>query len=140
MLLGYPMVDLRFTILEAEWREDGSSELAFKLAARNGVREIVKDAGPTLLEPMMSVETILPENFLGEVVADLNTRNGRIKSVEDQNEMKVVESEVFLSKMFGYSTDLRSATQGRALYTMTFSHYEEVPNETLRQVLSFGSA
>jgi elongation factor G len=140
MLLGYPMVDLRFTILEAEWREDGNSELAFKLAARNGVREIVKDAGPTLLEPMMNVETILPENFLGEVVADLNTRNGRIRSVEDQNEMKVVESEVFLSKMFGYSTDLRSATQGRALYTMTFSHYEEVPNETLRQVLSFGSA
>jgi elongation factor G len=140
MLLGYPMVDLRFTILEAEWREDGSSELAFQLAARNGVRELVKEAGPTLLEPMMSVETILPEAFLGEVIADLNTRNGRIKSVEDQNEMKVVESEVFLSKMFGYSTDLRSATQGRALYTMTFSHYEEVPNETLQQVLSFGSA
>jgi elongation factor G len=89
---------------------------------------------------MMSVETILPENFLGEVVADLNTRNGRIKSVEDQNEMKIVESEVFLSKMFNYSTDLRSATQGRALYNMTFSHYEKVPNETLQQVLSFGSA
>ena len=140
MLLGYPMVDLRFTILEAEWREEGSSELAFQLAARNGVRELVKEAGPTLLEPMMSVETILPEAFLGEVIADLNTRSGRIKSVEDQNEMKVVESEVFLSKMFGYSTDLRSATQGRALYTMTFSHYEEVPNETLQQVLSFGSA
>jgi elongation factor G len=104
------------------------------------VRELVKEAGPTLLEPMMSVETILPEAFLGEVIADLNTRSGRIKSVEDQNEMKVVESEVFLSKMFGYSTDLRSATQGRALYTMTFSHYEEVPNETLQQVLSFGSA
>ena len=140
MLLGYPMVDLRFTILETEWREEGSSELAFQLAARNGVRELVKEAGPTLLEPMMSVETILPEAFLGEVIADLNTRSGRIKSVEDQNEMKVVESEVFLSKMFGYSTDLRSATQGRALYTMTFSHYEEVPNETLQQVLSFGSA
>ena len=139
MLLGYPMVDLQFTILEAEWREDGSTELAFQLAARNGVRELVKEAGPTLLEPMMSVETILPEAFLGEVIADLNTRNGRIKLVEDQNEMKVVESEVFLSKMFGYSTDLRSATQGRALYTMTFSHYEELPNETLQQILSFGS-
>ena len=139
MLLGYPMVDLQFTILEAEWGEDGSAELAFQLAARNGVRELVKEAGPTLLEPMMSVETILPEAFLGEVIADLNTRNGRIKLVEDQNEMKVVESEVFLSKMFGYSTDLRSATQGRALYTMTFSHYEELPNETLQQILSFGS-
>jgi elongation factor G len=140
ILLGYPMVDLRFTMLETEWREDRSSELAFQLSARNGVRELIKKAGPTLLEPMMNVETILPEAFLGEVIADLNIRNGRIKSVEDQNEMKIVESEVFLSKMFNYSTDLRSATQGRALYNMTFSHYEKVPNETLQQVLSFGSA
>jgi elongation factor G len=127
-------------MLETEWREDRSSELAFQLSARNGVRELIKKAGPTLLEPMMNVETILPEAFLGEVIADLNIRNGRIKSVEDQNEMKIVESEVFLSKMFNYSTDLRSATQGRALYNMTFSHYEKVPNETLQQVLSFGSA
>ena len=140
VLLGYPLVDLKFVLLGAEWREDGSSELAFQLAARNGVREMIKETGPVLLEPMMSVETILPEAFLGEVIGDLNARNGRIKSVEDQNEMKVVESEVFLSKMFGYATDLRSATQGRALYTMKFSHYEEVPNETLQQVTTFGSA
>jgi elongation factor G len=106
------MVDLRLTMLETEWREDRSSELAFQLSARNGVRELIKKVGPTLLEPMMNVETILPEAFLGEVIADLNIRNGRIRSVEDQNEMKIVESEVFLSKMFNYSTDLRSLRKG----------------------------
>jgi elongation factor G len=109
--------------------------MAFKLAGSMAFKEAVKKADPAILEPMMKVEVETPEDYMGDVIGDLNRRRGQVNSMEDRHGLKVVNAYVPLSEMFGYSTDLRSATQGRATYAMEFDHYEEVPNNIAQEIM-----
>jgi len=127
VLAGYPMVGVKVTLLDGSFHEVDSSELAFKIAGSIGFKEGAKRAQPVLLEPIMAVEVIVPEDFIGEVSGDLSSRRGKITNLEDRNGVRVVKAKVPLAEMFGYATQLRSGTQGRATYTMQFSHYERVP-------------
>jgi elongation factor G len=127
VLAGYPMVDVKVTLLDGSFHEVDSSELAFKIAGSMGFKEGAKQAQPVLLEPIMAVEVIVPEDFIGEVSGDLSSRRGQITNLEARNGVRVVKASVPLAEMFGYATQLRSGTQGRATYTMQFSHYERVP-------------
>ncbi|MEE8555071.1 MAG: elongation factor G [bacterium] len=134
VLAGYPIVDVRVTVLDGSFHEVDSNEMAFKICATMAVREAVRKAKPVLLEPVMKVEVVVPAEYMGEVMGDLNGRRGRIKGMEDRSGAKVIDADVPLAEMFGYATDLRSATQGRATFTMQFSHYDSVPagvSETL---------
>ncbi|OGP16054.1 MAG: translation elongation factor G [Deltaproteobacteria bacterium GWC2_55_46] len=128
ILAGYPVVDVRVTLYDGSYHEVDSSEMAFKIAGSMAFKEAVKNAGPILLEPIMSVEVVVPEQFMGDVIGDLNSRRGKIQGMESRGGFQVVSANVPLANMFGYSTDLRSKTQGRASYTMQFAHYEQVPN------------
>jgi len=112
-----------------------SSEAAFKIAGSIGMQEGVKRASPVLLEPIMKVEVITSDKFMGEVTGDLNSKRGRIEQMSDRPNLKVIDAKVPLSEMFGYVTNLRSMTEGRATYTMEFSHYEEVPNNVAQQII-----
>jgi elongation factor G len=134
ILAGYPVVDVRATLLDGSSHEVDSSEMAFKIAASLAFKEAAQRAGPVLLEPMMKVEVITPEPYLGEVISDLNARRGRIVAMEAQGTARVVRAIVPLAEMFGYATTVRSITQGRATYTMEPSHYEEVPAQIAEQV------
>jgi len=134
ILAGYPVVDVRATLLDGSYHEVDSSEMAFKIAASLAFKEAAQRAGPVLLEPMMKVEVITPEAYLGEVISDLNARRGRIVAMEAQGTARVVRAIVPLAEMFGYATTVRSITQGRATYTMEPSHYEEVPAPIAEQV------
>jgi elongation factor G len=127
ILAGYPVVDVRAILYDGSYHEVDSSELAFKIAGSMAFREASKKAGPVLLEPIMSVEVVTPEDYMGDVIGDLNSRRGKIQSMQKRGSVQVVKALVPLSEMFGYATALRSRTQGRATYTMQFSHYEEVP-------------
>jgi elongation factor G len=110
--------------------------MAFKLAGSMAFKEAVKKADPAILEPMMKVEVETPEEYMGDVIGDLNRRRGQVNSMEDRHGLKVVNAFVPLSEMFGYSTDLRSATQGRATYAMEFDHYEEVPSNIAQEIMA----
>jgi elongation factor G len=127
ILAGYPVVDVRAILYDGSYHEVDSSELAFKIAGSMAFREASKKANPALLEPIMSVEVVTPEDYMGDVIGDLNARRGKIQSMQKRGSVQVVKALVPLSEMFGYATALRSRTQGRATYTMQFSHYEEVP-------------
>ncbi len=127
ILAGYPVVDVKVTLFDGSYHEVDSSELAFKIAASMGFKEGAKRANPVLLEPVMEVEVVVPEEFMGDVIGDLNSRRGKILGMEPRGNVQVIRAHVPLAEMFGYSTDLRSMTQGRATYTMQFSHYEQVP-------------
>ena len=127
ILAGYPMVDFRATLLDGSYHEGDSSEMAFKIAASLGFKEGVRKAQPILLEPIMRVEVITPEQYMGDVIGDLNARRGRIMAMEQQGKSRVIRALVPLAEMFGYATAVRSATQGRATHTMEPSHYEEIP-------------
>jgi elongation factor G len=127
ILAGYPLVDLRVVLVDGSFHEVDSSEMAFKIAASLGFKEAAHKAQPVLLEPIMRVEVITPEAYMGEVIADLNSRRGRIAAMEQQGTARVIRVLVPLAEMFGYATALRSGTQGRATYTMEPSHYEEMP-------------
>jgi len=127
VLAGYPVVDVRVTLLDGSFHEVDSSELAFKIAGSMGFKEGIRQAQPVLLEPIMAVEVIVPEEFTGEVNGDLGSRRGKITHLEIRNGAQRIEAKVPLAEMFGYATKLRSATQGRATYSMQFSHYERVP-------------
>ncbi|MDO8957943.1 MAG: elongation factor G [Deltaproteobacteria bacterium] len=127
VLAGYPVVDVKVTLLDGSFHEVDSSELAFKIAGSIGFKEGVKRAQPVLLEPIMAVEVIVPENFIGEVSGDLASRRGKITNLETQNRAQRMEAKVPLAEMFGYATQLRSNTQGRATFSMQFDHYERVP-------------
>jgi len=134
VLAGYPVVDILVALYDGSFHEVDSSELAFKLAAREAFREGTKRADPVILEPIMRVDVITPEDFLGEVIGDLSSRRGRIDSTEARTNVKVVKGLVPLATMFGYSTALRSLTQGRAYFTMEPSHYEEVPSNLVESI------
>lgn len=127
VLAGYPVVDVKATLYDGSYHEVDSSEMAFKIAGSMAFKEAVKKAKPVLLEPIMSVEVVTPEEYMGDVMGDLNARRGKIQSMEKRGNAQIIRAEVPLSEMFGYATDLRSKTQGRATYTMQFSNYEDVP-------------
>ena len=127
VLAGYPFVDFRITLTDGSYHEVDSSEMAFKIAGSMGFKEAAKKAKPVILEPIMNVEVVTPEEYMGDVIGDLNSRRGKIQSMEKRGKAQVIRAQVPLSEMFGYATDLRSRTQGRATYTMQFSNYDEVP-------------
>jgi elongation factor G len=138
VLAGYPMVDVRAILLDGKYHEVDSSELAFKIAASMGLREAVEKADPVLLEPVMEVEVVMPQEFMGEVIGDLNGRRGKILNMENRAGAQVVEARVPLATMFGYATRLRSMTQGRATYTMQFGAYEPVPQQIYAELMERG--
>jgi elongation factor G len=127
ILAGYPVVDIRVSLVDGSYHEVDSSDIAFAIAGSMAVKSGVKDGGPILLEPIMIVEVVVPEEYIGEVVGDFNSRRGRISQMETRANVQVIECRVPLAEMFGYATDLRSATQGRATFHMQFSHYDPVP-------------
>ena len=136
VLVGYPMVDVRAAVFYGSYHEVDSSEIAFKMAAIFAFKEACQKAGPILLEPIMKVEVTTPEEYMGNIMGDLNSKRGQIEEMSDRVNIKVVKAKVPLAEMFGYSTSLRSMSQGRANYTMEFSHYAEVPKsilETLKE-------
>ena len=127
ILAGYPIVDIRAKLYDGSYHEVDSSEMAFKIAGSMAFKEAAKKAKPVLLEPVMGIEIVTPEEYMGDVIGDLNSRRGRIQNIERRGNAQVIKSQAPLAEMFGYATDLRSKTQGRATYTMQFSHYDEVP-------------
>ncbi len=135
VLAGYPMVDVKVTLLDGGYHDVDSSEMAFKIAGSMAFKEAARKADPVLLEPMMSVEVRTPEDYMGDVIGDLNSRRGQIQSMEDQFGLKVIKALVPLSEMFGYVGDLRSKTQGRANYTMQFDSYAEVPRNVAEEIV-----
>jgi elongation factor G len=135
VLAGYPMVDVRVTLIDGKYHDTDSSEIAFKVAGSLAFKEAARRAKPVLLEPVFAVEVVTPEDFLGEVIGDLSRRRGRIEGQERRGNALTVTARVPLSEMFGYATDLRSNTQGRASYTMQFDAYEEVPPNIAEKVV-----
>ncbi len=131
-LVGYPVVDVKVTLLDGSYHDVDSSEMAFTIAGSMAFKEALGKASPVLLEPVMDVEVVVPEEFMGDVIGDISSRRGKVLGMNSKGNAQVVESRVPLSRMFGYATDLRSRTQGRATYTMQFSRYEEVP-ETVKE-------
>ncbi len=136
VLAGYPMVDLKVTLLDGAYHDVDSSELAFKVAGSMAFKEGARRAGPCLLEPMMAVEVITPEDFMGDVIGDLNSRRGQIQAMEERSGARVVKAVVPLSEMFGYVGDLRSRTQGRASYSMQFDSYAQVPKNVSEEIIA----
>ncbi len=139
VIAGFPMVDVRITAFDGSYHDVDSNEMAFKIAASMGVKEGARKADPVLLEPMMKVEVVTPEDYMGDVIGDLNRRRGLVQGMEDGPSGKIVRAEVPLAEMFGYATDLRSQTQGRAGYSMEFSRYAEAPNSVAEAVIKKAS-
>ncbi len=135
VLAGYPIEDVEVSVYDGSYHEVDSNEMAFKLAASMGFKEGCRKAGAAILEPLMKVEVEVPEDYMGDVIGDLNRRRGQINNMGDRSGNKIVDAYVPLSEMFGYSTDLRSATQGRATYSMEFHHYEEVPRNVSEEII-----
>jgi elongation factor G len=135
VLAGYPMEDVKVTLYDGSYHDVDSSEMAFKLAASMGFKEGARKAGAAIMEPMMKVEVEVPEEYMGDVIGDLNRRRGQVEGMDERAGNKIVNAYVPLSEMFGYSTDLRSATQGRATYAMEFHHYEEVPRNVSEEII-----
>jgi len=135
VIAGFPMVDVRVTLMDGSYHEVDSSERAFHIAGSMAFKEGVKKAKPILLEPVMNLEVVVPEEYVGEVIGDLNSRRGRIKGLEPRAGVQVIQGEVPLATMFGYATDLRSRTQGRAVFTMQFDHYEPVPHNLAEEII-----
>ena len=135
VLAGYPMVDVKVKLVDGSYHEVDSSDLAFKIAASMAFKEAASKANPVLLEPIMKVEVIVPEEYMGEVIGDLNSRRGKIQNIGERKNAKVIDALVPLAEMFGYATVLRSLTQGRGTFTMQFSHYEEVPANIAQEII-----
>ncbi len=135
VLAGFPVVDFKAELYDGSYHEVDSSEMAFKLAGSMAFKEGMKKANPVILEPIMKVEIEVPEEYMGDVIGDINRRRGQVNSMEDQHGVKKITAFVPLAEMFGYSTDLRSMTQGRGTYSMVFDHYEEVPNNIAEEII-----
>ncbi len=133
---GYPVEDIKVTLYDGSYHEVDSSEMAFKLAGSMGFREGARQANPVILEPIMKVEVEVPEDFMGDVIGDISKRRGQVNGMNERSGNKIVDAFVPLSEMFGYSTDLRSMTQGRATYAMEFDHYEEVPKNIEKEIIA----
>ncbi len=137
ILAGFPLVDMKITLYDGSYHEVDSSEIAFKIAASSALQEAARRAKPVLLEPIMKVEVIMPDRFMGEITGDISSRRGQILSINDRSplNLKVIDSKVPLSEMFGYATSLRSLTEGRGTFNMEFDHYEIVPNNIAQQII-----
>ncbi len=136
ILAGYPLLDIRVTLYDGSYHDVDSSEMAFKVAASMALKAAAQKAEPVLLEPMMKVEVTMPEEYMGDVMGDINSRRGKIESMDQRGNARVITGYVPLAEMFGYATDLRSRTQGRGQYTMQFSHYEEVPKNIAEKIIN----
>ena len=136
VIAGFPMVDIKVAVFDGSYHDVDSSEMAFKIAGSMGFKEGAVKASPVLLEPVMKVEVVAPEDYMGDVMGDLSSRRGRIMGMESRAGAQVINAHVPLANMFGYSTDLRSATQGRATYTMHFDHYEQVPKAVSEEIIA----
>jgi elongation factor G len=136
VIAGYPVVDVKVSLIEGSYHEVDSSEMAFKIAGSMAFKAACHGAGPILLEPVMGVEVVSPEDFMGDVIGDLSSRRGRIQGIEARGKTQVIGAHVPLAQMFGYATDLRSKTQGRATYTMQFDHYEPAPQSVSEEVIA----
>ena len=139
VIAGFPMVDVKVTLIDGSYHDVDSSEMAFKIAGSMGFKQGAANANPVLLEPIMSVEVVTPEEYMGDVMGDLNRRRGMVQGMEDAPAGKIIRAEVPLAEMFGYATDMRSATQGRATYSMEFSKYAEAPNTVADAVMKKAS-
>ncbi|RKY92260.1 elongation factor G, partial [candidate division KSB1 bacterium] len=135
VLAGYPLVDIKVSLIDGSYHPVDSSDLAFKIAGSMALQEAVAKADPVLLEPMMELEVVTPEEYLGDIIGDLNSRRGKILGIVPRKDAQVIAAIVPLSEMFGYATTLRSLTQGRAIYTMEFAHYQQVPQAVADQLL-----
>ena len=129
VIANYPMVDVKIAAVDGSYHEVDSNEMAFKVAGSQTAKAALRKAGPQLLEPMMEVEVTTADEFLGDVMGDLNSRRGQVEGMDPRGNAQVVRALVPLSEMFGYATDLRSMTQGRATYSMQFAHYQAVPRD-----------
>jgi len=138
VLAGYPVIDLKVELVDGSYHDVDSSEMAFKIAGSMALKEGVKRAKPVLLEPVMDVEVVTPSDYMGDIIGDLSSRRGRIGGMADRGDAQVIGASVPLGEMFGYSTTLRSLSQGRAVYTMEFSHYEEVPQSKASDIMATG--
>ena len=136
VLGGYQLEDLEVTLLDGSHHEVDSSEMAFKIAASKGLKDAIRKAGPVLMEPMMQIEVVTPEEYIGDVIGDITSRRGKVKNIRNRGEAQVIEGEVPLAGMFGYATDLRSMTQGRAIYSMQFDHYKQVPKSIQEEIIN----
>jgi elongation factor G len=136
VLAGYEMVDIKATLYDGSYHEVDSSEMAFKIAGSMAFKEAARRATPVLLEPVMSVEVVVPEEYMGDIIGDLNSRRGRIEGMDHRAGSQVIRSLVPLSEMFGYATNMRSRTQGRATFSMHFSRYEEVPRSVAEEIIA----
>lgn len=136
VLAGFPIVDVKVTCFDGSYHDVDSSEMAFKIAGSMGFKEGARKAAPALLEPIMAVEVVVPEEYMGDVIGDLNSRRGRVMGMDARGGAQVVEAHVPLSSMFGYATDLRSATQGRATYSMVFDHYDQAPKAISEEIIA----
>jgi elongation factor G len=132
---GYPMVDVRVTLTDGKYHDTDSSEIAFKIAGSLALKEAARRAKPVLLEPVMAVEVVTPQDFIGDVIGDLSRRRGHVEGQEPRGNAVAVKASVPLAAMFGYATDLRSSTQGRATYTMQFDRYAEVPGSIAEEIV-----
>jgi elongation factor G len=135
VLAGYPTVDVKVTLVDGAYHDVDSSEMAFKIAGQAAFRKAAEMARPVLMEPIMGVEVVTPEEYMGDVMGDLSSRRGRIEGMEARGNTQVVRAQIPLSEMFGYSTDLRSRTQGRATYTMQFNSYQQVPEVISTEII-----
>ena len=135
VLAGYPVVDVRVILFDGSYHDVDSSEMAFKIAGSQAFREGTQKADPVLLEPIMSVEVVTPEEYMGDVVGDLSRRRGIIQAMDEGLSGKIIKAEVPLGEMFGYATDVRSMSQGRATYTMEFSKYNEAPSSVVESIV-----
>jgi len=136
VLAGYPMVDVKVTLYDGSYHEVDSDEMAFKIAASMGFKEAARHASPVLLEPIMSVEVVVPEEYMGTIIGDLNSRRGRIEGIDHRAGSQVIRSLVPLAEMFGYATQMRSNTQGRATFSMHFAHYDEAPRSVTEEIVA----
>jgi elongation factor G len=135
MLAGYPVIDVKATLFDGSYHDVDSNEMAFKVAASMALREAKQKCKPVLLEPLMKVDIVVPEEYMGDVMGDVTSRRGRVDGMEARGNSQVIRSFVPLAEMFGYATTLRSNTQGRGTYSMFFDHYEEVPKSVSEDVI-----
>jgi elongation factor G len=136
VIAGYPLIDVKVTLIDGSYHDVDSSEMAFKIAGSMALKNAVTKASPVLLEPIMKVEVEVPEDFLGDVMGDLNSRRGQIEGMVSEDGLAKVAAKVPLAEMFGYATDIRSKTQGRGIFSMEFSQYEEVPRNVAEAIIA----